>query len=97
MQLFPIIFLEASSSMLRLDRTGGLFVVVVLVQSFSHGQLFETPWTAACQASLSFTISWSLVKLMSTESTMHYEESLKKKKKRKEMEPSLFIIPEIKT
>jgi len=29
-----------------------------------------TPWTAACQASLSFTISWGLLKLMSTESVM---------------------------
>ena len=29
-----------------------------------------TPWTAACQASLSFTISWSLLKLMSVESVM---------------------------
>ena len=29
-----------------------------------------TPWTAACQASLSITISWSLVKLMSTQSVM---------------------------
>ena len=28
------------------------------------------PWTAACQASLSFTISWSLLKLMSIESVM---------------------------
>ena len=27
-------------------------------------QLFETPWTVACQASLSFIISWSLLKLM---------------------------------
>ena len=33
-------------------------------------QLFATPWTAACQASLSFTISWSLFKLMSIESVM---------------------------
>ena len=32
--------------------------------------LFETPWTAACQASLSFTISRSLLKLMSIESVM---------------------------
>ena len=30
----------------------------------------ETPWTAARQASLSFTISWSLIKLMSMESVM---------------------------
>ena len=40
------------------------------VQSQSHVQLFETPWTAAYQASLSFTISWSLLKLMSIESVM---------------------------
>ena len=29
-----------------------------------------TPWTAACQAFLSFTVSWSLLKLISTESVM---------------------------
>ena len=32
--------------------------------------LFATPWTAACQASLSFTIFWSLLKLMSIELVM---------------------------
>ena len=42
----------------------------VVVQSLSHVQLFATPWTAACQASLSFTISQSLLKLMSIESVM---------------------------
>ena len=36
----------------------------------SCAQLFATPWAAARQASLSFTISWSLLKLMSTESVM---------------------------
>ena len=35
------------------------------VQSLSHVQLFATPWTAARQSSLSITISWSLLKLMS--------------------------------
>ena len=40
------------------------------VQSLSHVQLFETPWTAAHQASLSFTISWSVLKLVSIESMM---------------------------
>ena len=40
------------------------------VQSFSHVQLFATPWTAAHQASLSFTNSWSLLKFMSIESVM---------------------------
>ena len=34
------------------------------IQSLSGIQLFETPWTAARQASLSFTNSWSLLKLM---------------------------------
>ena len=36
----------------------------------SHVQLFETPWTVARQASLSFTISWSLLKLMFIELVM---------------------------
>ena len=40
------------------------------VQSFSHVLLFTTPWTAARQASLSITNSWSLLKLMSTELVM---------------------------
>ena len=35
------------------------------VQSLSHVQLFVTPWTAACQASLSITNSQNLLKLMS--------------------------------
>ena len=40
------------------------------VQSLSHFWLFATPWTAARQAYLSFTISWSLLKLMSVELMM---------------------------
>ena len=36
----------------------------------SHIWVFATPWTAACQASLSITNSWSLPKLMSIESVM---------------------------
>ena len=42
----------------------------VVAQSLNHVQLFVTPWTAAHQASLSFTISWSLLKLMSIELVM---------------------------
>ena len=42
----------------------------VVVQSINHVQLFVTPWTAAQQASLSNTISPSLLKLMSIESVM---------------------------
>ena len=37
----------------------------VVVQSLSHVRLFVTPWTAAHQASLCITNSWSLLKLMS--------------------------------
>ena len=40
------------------------------VQSLSHISLFVTQWTVAHQVSLSFTISWSLPKLMSMESVM---------------------------
>ena len=43
---------------------------VAVVQSLSYVLLFVTAWTAACQTSLSFTISWSLLKLMSVESMM---------------------------
>ena len=42
------------------------------LQSLSHVQLFVTPWTAACQPSLSFTNSWSLLKLMLIESVMPF-------------------------
>ena len=45
--------------------------LLIVVQLLSHVQLFVIPWTAACQASLSFTISWSLLKLiLSIESVM---------------------------
>ena len=39
-------------------------------KSLNHVWLFATPWTAACQASLSINSSQSLLKLMSTESVM---------------------------
>ena len=38
------------------------------VQSLSYVRLFATPWTAKCQASLSTTNSWSLLKVISIES-----------------------------
>ena len=53
-----------------------IFLNLFVVQLLSHVQLFATPWVyhgctpAACQASLSFTISQSLLKLMSVESMM---------------------------
>ena len=44
--------------------------VLVVVHSLRHAQLLENAWTAARQASLSFTISRSLLKLVSIESVM---------------------------
>ena len=42
----------------------------IIIQSLRHVWLFATPWTAARQVSLSFTISQSLLKFMSIESMM---------------------------
>ena len=47
-----------------------LFSNIFAVQSFSCVQLFVILWTAACQASLSFTISQSLLTVLSIESMM---------------------------
>ena len=55
-------------TLLILKYTVTMFVAVV--QSLSHVQLFVTPWTTALQASLSFTISQSLLNLRSIESVM---------------------------
>ena len=46
------------------------FSPLLLVQSLAHVRLFAAPWTAARQASLSFTVSQSLLKLMSIELVM---------------------------
>ena len=42
----------------------------LLLSSRCHVQLFVTPWIAAHQAPLSFTVSWRLLKFMSIESVM---------------------------
>ena len=52
------------------DTSRGVFLQFSSVQSLSCVQLFATPWTAALQASLSITNSWSLLKLMPIESVM---------------------------
>ena len=46
------------------------FYFVLLLFTHCCVWLFETLWTAACQASLSFTVSWNMLKLMSVESVM---------------------------
>ena len=50
--------------------TRKVHMTISVVHLLSHVQLFATPWTAAQQTSLSFTISWSLLKLMPIESVM---------------------------
>ena len=47
-------------------------IVIAVVQSLSHIQLFMTPWTAAWQASLSFTSFQSLLKLTCIQSVMSF-------------------------
>ena len=46
------------------------YILLQSVSSVAHDRFFTTPWTAAHQASLSITNSWSLIKLMSIESVM---------------------------
>ena len=60
---------------------------LVVVQSLSHVQLFATSWTIACQALLSSTISWSLLRFMSTESVMLSSHRI--------LCSSLFLLPSV--
>ena len=69
-EMSPLIKLKSvvyNSKYSALEIYGRGFVVVWLL---SHVQLFATPWTAIYQASLFFTISQGLLKLMSIESVM---------------------------
>ena len=59
-------------SELYVGRCLGSFPSFSSVQSLSRVRVFETPWTAARQAYLSFTNSQSLLKLMSIESVMAF-------------------------
>ena len=54
----------------RIDFSFTFIVHFTSVQLLSRLRLFATPWTAACQASLSITKYWSLLKLMSIASVM---------------------------
>ena len=49
----------------------GMILIVAVVRLLSHVRLFATPWSAAHQAPLSFTISRNLLKLMSIETGCH--------------------------
>ena len=59
-----------ASGEVRAYKSGMLSPHHVVVQLFTRVQLFAIPWTAARQASLSFSISWSLLKLMYIESVI---------------------------
>ena len=59
-------------SKVRKRKTNTVSVQFSSVQLLSHVQLFATPWTAACQASLSIANSQNLLKLMSIESVMPF-------------------------
>ena len=63
------------------------FVLFSSVESLSRVWLFVTPWTAARQASLSITNSWSLLRLMSIESVMPSSHLIRS--------PPLFLLPSI--
>ena len=65
--------LKESSLLSRKPRSSLLevqVIVAVAVQALSRVRLFANPWTTAHQAPLSFTISWSLLKLISIESVI---------------------------
>ena len=62
--------LSSAVSMGSIPGWGNKILHVTSVQSLSHVQLFATPWTAACQASLPITNSQTLLKLMSIELVM---------------------------
>ena len=62
----PFLLADAKEGPIFLPRS--LRNIVIIVQLISHIPLFPTPWTAAPQASLSITISRSLLKLTSMES-----------------------------
>ena len=65
----PLIIREMEmKTTVRYYLTSVRMAIISSIQSLSRVRLFATPWTAAHQASLSITNSWSLLKLMSIES-----------------------------
>ena len=67
LRLEVYIYLKAS---LKIRSSVPIIQLFVVVQSFSCIWCFVTPWTTTRQASLSFTVFWNLLKLMSIESVM---------------------------
>ena len=61
---------QLATNLMQLDLSVFVLNLFSSVQSLSRVGLFAMPWTAACQASLSITNSWSLLKLMSIDLVM---------------------------
>ena len=68
--LFMILNVFFETALYLIESWHQCWEVGIVVQSLSCVQFFVTPQTVECQASLSFTISWSLLKLTSIESVM---------------------------
>ena len=72
--LNPSLFIEIAHLVSGFNEAQVLYILsqkdFSSVELLSHVQLFATPWTAACQASLSITNSQSLLKLMSIRSVI---------------------------
>ena len=68
LKIFHYCFLNWFSLMLAFLNESLITSFCIVIQSLSHIWLFATPWTAAHQPSLCFSISWSLLRLMSIES-----------------------------
>ena len=69
-QQLNLIYMEAAITKSHNNHKLKIYSRYQTVQSLRHVQLFVTPWTAACQASLSITNSQGLLKLMSIESVI---------------------------
>ena len=69
-QLPPSLWEKSPTDISKIYSTLPIVIQFVVVQSPSRVQLLTPPWTAACQASLSFTFSQSLLNLLSIESVM---------------------------
>ena len=87
--------LKVSKHLVKKNHRSLRYNSFVVVQLPGHVQLFGTPWTSAHQAFLSFSITWSLFKLMSIElvmpSKVNQYTSIKKKKGVSSCE--LFVLP----
>ena len=71
MSLFLFLYIDSFVLFLdAIDMGYDIYLVLSSVQSLSRVCLFVTPWTAARQASLSITISQSLLKFLSIESVI---------------------------